>query len=115
MCSLPCLPAPFVCPLPASKPAAGQRWYYDTAASREYDVHMRVTKTQQSQLGTMTIGRLCLTLTAQIGNMLVWHGILLLVHDSVLVLGMYVDCNRCMRHTFLAFSCLKLTLSSSTC
>lgn len=35
MCSLPCLAAPFVCPLPASLPAAGQRWYYDTVASHE--------------------------------------------------------------------------------
>ncbi len=86
MCSLPCLAAPFVCPLHASMPAAGQRWYYDTAASREYDVQVRVAKTQQSQLGAMPAGRLCVTVMLQIGSMPVWHSMLPWVHDSVLVL-----------------------------
>ena len=52
-------------------PAAGQRWYYATAASHDYDVHVRVTKTQQPQLGTMSIGRLCMTLAVQTGSMVV--------------------------------------------
>ncbi len=41
------------------------------AASHKYDVHVRVAKNQQPQLGTISIGRLCMTVAVQTGSMVV--------------------------------------------